>query len=119
MAAVMGPQALTVKVNADFSVPDSADKAAESLETMIKFFGMMSSDSDTADMLERIEITSGNSRLSLTYDITLAELADMIESLNNGEGFPMMPSIFPGMDMGDNFSGRFGFPKLPDKLPAR
>jgi hypothetical protein len=114
MAAVMSPQALTVKMNADFSVADSADKAAESLETMIKFFGMMSSDSKTADMLERVKITSGNSRLSISYDITLAELAGMMASLSNGEGFPMMPSMFPGMDMGDNISGHFGFPKLQD-----
>jgi hypothetical protein len=116
MAAMMSPQGLTFKMNADFSVVDSADEAAESLETMIKFFGIMSSDSETADMLERIKISSGNSRLSLTYDITLAELAGMMESLGNGngEGFPMMPSLFPGMDKGDNLSDYFGFPKLPE-----
>ncbi|UCC17195.1 MAG: hypothetical protein JSU58_01215 [Dehalococcoidales bacterium] len=103
MAADMGTQTLTIKVNIEFSPADSAAKAAESLKTMMDFIAMMSQDEESAELLKGIEITTGGARVYLDYEISLAELSEMAESFEDGTGFPMIPSGPPGMELPDDF----------------
>ncbi|UCD09749.1 MAG: hypothetical protein JSU79_03645 [Dehalococcoidales bacterium] len=103
LAADLGTQTLTINMNIDFSPADSAAKAGESLGTMIDFIAMMSQDEESAELLERIEITTGNSRVYINYEISLAELAEMAESFEDGGGFPMIPSGPPGMELPEDF----------------
>ncbi|HEY94811.1 MAG TPA: hypothetical protein G4O15_07730 [Dehalococcoidia bacterium] len=103
LAANMGTQALTIKVNIEFSPADSAAKAAESLETMLDFIAMMSQDEESAELIKGIEITTGGSRVYLDYEISMAELAEMAESFQEGTGFPMIPSGPPDMELPEDF----------------
>jgi hypothetical protein len=103
LAADLGTQTLTIKVNVEFSSTESAAKAAESLGTMIDFIAMMSQDEESAGLLQGIEITTGGSRVYMDYEISLAELTEMAESFQDGTGFPMIPSGSPDMEMPEDF----------------
>jgi hypothetical protein len=111
MAADMGTQSMTVIVNADFSSPGSAADAAEALETMIDFIAMMSTEQEMADMLGRIEISVRASRMYLTYEISLAEMAELGESLKDSMGMPAIPAMPPDIDSPGNLW------ELPEEEP--
>lgn len=119
IAADMGTQTLTIKVNVEFSPAESAAKAAESFQTMIDFIAMMSQDEESAGLLQGIEITTGGSRMYIDYEISLEELTEMAESFEDGTGFPMIPSGTPDMELPDDFElpgwdeDDFELPEMP------
>jgi len=92
---------MTIKVNADFSSAESAGDAADSLKTMIDFFGMMSSEEETSDLLERIEISASGSRVYINLEISLSELEELGESFMGEMGqmqqIPAVPPEIPEM----------------------
>ncbi len=109
MAIDMETQSMTVRVNADFSDSGSAADAAEALETMIEFIAMMSTEQEMADMLDRIEISVSDSRMYLTYEISMAELAELGESFKDGMGMPGIPTAPPDIDIPDDM------PEIPEE----
>ena len=110
LAADLGTQALTMKMHADFTDTESAAGAAGSLETMLNFFALMSQEEEMTEMLDRIKITVSASRMHLSYDIPLAELAEMLESVGDADNFSDFPSMLPG----GGISGEFEFPGMPE-----
>jgi len=89
---------MTLKVDAGFSSPESAGKAAEALETMIDFYALMSPDEETAELVERIEITSSGSRMQILFEMGLLELAELAESYTGERGMAPMPFVPPDIE---------------------
>ncbi len=116
LAADLGTQALTVNVNIEFSPAESAPKAAESIDTMIGFFEMMSQDEEMAELLDRIKITTGGSRVYLNYEISLAELAEIAGSMADGTGIPFIPSLPSDGELPEDFEFP-GWGEFPDEAP--
>lgn len=98
MAGDMGVTGLEIRAKVGFTGSESAAEAADSLKTIFQFFSIMSTDEESAEILERIEITSSASTMDLSYEMTLGELLDMVEKMESGEGFPMDPSMIPGLE---------------------
>ena len=87
----------------DFSSPDSAAAAVDSLKTLLSFFSMEGT-AQGSDLLKNITITAHGSTLQVTHDIPLADFTSIISGIQNGEGFPLSPQLVPGMDGQNDFT---------------